>query len=305
MGVFMILDKKMQIFLTVAETGGFSLAARQLSLSQSVVSFHVDALEKELGVTLFNRQGRTISLTEEGVHLFREGKKISCSARPLEEDISSLTGHITNRIFLGGDALTCVFTLPWTLAAYREKNPDVVFAYKHLNHDELQEKLISGDIDLALSGHPIRHRKLVSHSCFSDEIILVTGKDNNLDKVGIKELSTIPLIWATGDRGLEILLTQKLTKAGAHVTNLNIFMEAEDIAILKNFIRAGVGSAFLPRVAVQDELRLKLLSEVPVENLTILRNTYLVHSKGKQMRDTVKGFMDFVQDQNWAEEQER
>jgi len=301
----MILDKKMQVFLTVADTGGFSHAARNLSLSQSVVSFHVDALEKELGISLFNRQGRTISLTEEGTLLFREGKKIMRKARQLEDELSSLTGRITNRIFLGGDALTCVFTLPWTLAAYREDHTDVVFAYQHLTHEVLQEKLINGDIDLALSGHPIRHRKLMAHRCFNDEIIMVTGKDNPFDRITIKDICGIPLIWAKGDRGLELLLTQKLTEAGIHVSNLNIFMEAEDISILKNFVRAGVGSAFLPRVAVQDELRFKLLREVTVGELTIMRNTYLVHPRGKQMREAVKGFMAFVQNQDWSEEKER
>ena len=54
----MILDKKMRVFLATAEAGSFSRAARQLSLSQSVVSFHIKALEQELGVSLFRRQGR-------------------------------------------------------------------------------------------------------------------------------------------------------------------------------------------------------------------------------------------------------
>ena len=62
----MIIDKKVQVFLAVAEANSFSRAARRLGLSQSSVSFHVDSLERELGVSLFERRGRTIALTEEG-----------------------------------------------------------------------------------------------------------------------------------------------------------------------------------------------------------------------------------------------
>ncbi len=60
----------MQVFLSVAEAGSFSQAARRLSLSQSVVSFHVDTLEKELGVGLFHRRGRSIALTAQGKLLY-------------------------------------------------------------------------------------------------------------------------------------------------------------------------------------------------------------------------------------------
>lgn len=300
----MILDKKMQVFVTVADAGSFSQAGRRLSLSQSVVSHHIDALEKELGVSLFNRMGRTISLTPEGKILHSEGKKICRSARELENSLCSLTENIDNRINLGGDALTCVFTLPWTLAAYREEHPDVVFAYRHFDHESLQEQLVSGDIDLALSGHPIRHRKLMTHQCFSDEIIYVAGPKDKTKSVTIDEVCTRPLIWATSDRGLELLLSKTLSGACVTLKNLNIFMEVEDISILKNFIRAGVGSAFIPRVSVQEELRFKLLREIPIDGLSIRRNTYLIHRKGKHLRETVANFMEFVQRQDWSKDSE-
>ncbi len=62
----MILDQKMQIFLEVVRQGGFRKTGRQLGMSQSAVSFHIDSLEKELGVSLFRRQGRTIALKLNG-----------------------------------------------------------------------------------------------------------------------------------------------------------------------------------------------------------------------------------------------
>jgi DNA-binding transcriptional LysR family regulator len=290
----MILDKKIQIFLAIAENGSFSRTARQLSLSQSVVSFHIDALEKELGVALFKRQGRSISLTQEGELLFKNGKKLARDAREVENELSSLSNHIENRIFLGGDALTCMFTLPWTLASYSTEHPETVFAYQHLNHEDLKTKILNGDVDLALTGHPIRDRKISSQQCFCDEIILVAGPNYNGAPLTIKDVQDIPLIWAKGDYGLELLLTRELAKAGANIINLKIFMEVEGIAMLKNFVRAGIGYAFLPRVAIGDELSFNLLKEVPVKGLKLERKTHLIHSKDKHMRDTVKEFIEFI-----------
>jgi len=297
----MILDKKMQVFLTVVEAGSFSRAARRLSLSQSVVSFHIETLEKELGVNLFRRQGRTITLTEEGELLHKEGKNLAKEARRLEDTLSVQSATIAQRIYLAGDALTCAFSLPWTLVAFREAHPDVLFTYQHLNQDSLLENLLSGALDIALVGHPIQHRKLEIQECFRDEVILVATPDSISDRITLNDLRHLPLLWATDDRGLELLLSRGLSEAGLPLKNLNIFMEIDYLSLLKTFIRAGIGLAFLPRLTVTDELHFKLLKVVEVEQLTLERMTYLVYRKEKQPREIVTRFLEFVQKRRWRE----
>ena len=103
----MILDKKMQIFLAVAETGSFSQASKKFSLSQSVISFHIDTLEQDLGVRLFERHGRMISLSQEGEYLFQEGKKLALSARQLEDSFSEHSSILARYIRVAGCTLTC------------------------------------------------------------------------------------------------------------------------------------------------------------------------------------------------------
>jgi len=291
----MILDKKLQVFLTVAEAGSFSRAARQLSLSQSVVSFHIETLEKELGVNFIRRQGRTISLTREGELLHKEGKNLAKEAQRLEDTLSAHSDTIAQRIYLAGDALTCAFRLPWILAEFREKYPGVLYNYQHLEQDTLLERLLSGNLDIAFVGHPIQHRKLVIQDCYRDEIILVASPEDAPDSIVINDLRQLPLLWVTNDRGLELVLNKGLSEAGLPPKNLNIFMEIEHLPILNTFVRTGVGLAFLPRLAVADELRFNLLKEVEVEGLTLERMTYLVYRKEKQYREIVTCFLEFIQ----------
>ncbi len=297
----MILDKRMRVFLAAAEAGSFSRAGRQLSLSQSVVSFHVHALEEELGVRLFRREGRTISLTSEGELLFREGRKLAQAVRELEERFAAQSEVIAQRIYLAGDALTCAFTLPWTLAGFRESHPDVLFNYQHLDESVLLDKLVRGELDVALVGHPVKHRKLATEACFQDEIVLVAALEAAQDLLTLEELRGLPLLWATNDRGLELLLSRGLTDAGLAAKNLNVFMEVENLAILKTFVRAGVGVAFLPRLAVADELGFGLLKEVDVEGLRLERTNYIVYRKEKEPREVVRSFLDFVRGSDWQE----
>lgn len=295
----MILDKKMRVFLATAEAGSFSRAARQLSLSQSVVSFHIKALERELGVPLFRRKGRTISLTPEGQLLFEKGRKLAQDARRLEDTFSAQSEEMAQRIYLAGDALTCAFTLPWTLAAFRETYPEVVFTYEHLDEGDLIARLVSGDLDVALVGHPVQHRKLGSHACFQDEIVLVGSPEQAPDSVTLDELKKVPLVWATNDRGLELLMSKSLPEAGVPLKDLNVFMEVDDLPILKTFVRAGVGMAFLPFLAVSDEVRFGLLKPVRLPDLKLERTNFLVHRKEKTPRQVVSALIDFVEKRDW------
>jgi DNA-binding transcriptional LysR family regulator len=291
----------MRVFLVTAEAGSFSRAARKLSISQSVVSFHIKALEEELGVSLFLRKGRSISLTEEGELLYEQGRKLAQEARKLEDAFSATSEEIAQRIHIAGDALTCAFTLPWTLAAFRESHPDVVFTYEHLKEESLIERLVTGELDVALVGHPVQHRKLETHACFQDEIVLVAAADAAQDTLErIEELREVPLIWATGDRGLELLLSKDLPEAGVPLKDLNVFMEIDDLPILKTFVRAGVGMAFLPLLTVMDETRFGLLKIVETP-LTLARTNFLVYRRDRTLRRVVTALIDFVESRGWQE----
>ena len=105
------------------EMGLFGLQATEeyggLGLSQSAVSFHIDKLEEELGVQLFNRQGRTISLTVEGRILFQELEQLERVARRVENNFAFHSNILGRRIRVGSNALACPFTLPWVIQGFK------------------------------------------------------------------------------------------------------------------------------------------------------------------------------------------
>jgi len=297
----MILDKRIQVFLAIAEAGSFSRAARKLAISQAVVSFHMDALEKELGLTLFSREGRTISLTPEGKTLMRGGRKIERQARRLEHALMNQLEQRSRRINIAGDALTCSFTFPLTMAAFRDEHPDVSFSYRHLDLESIMERLQDGDLDLGLSGYPVQNRKLVIRDCFLDEIVLVSSPNGLPDSITLERLRELPLAWITNDRGLEYTLEKGLSKAGLATRNLNIFMEVEDLSLAKSFLQAGMSLAFLPRLSVANELRHGELKAVGVKGLTLTRTNRIMYRKAGKQREIVEEFIEFVHRRPWQE----
>jgi DNA-binding transcriptional LysR family regulator len=290
----MIIGKKLEIFLAVAQAGSFSAATKILSISQSVVSHHIEDLEKEMGVPLFERRGRTIKLTEEGEFLYEKGQKLFNEAERVEELISEKSKKIASRIHLAGDALTCAYTLPWNLAAFRTDHPSVIFTYEHLPTEKLIEKLLSEELDVALVGYPVRNQKLSSQQCFIDEIILVGHPEQMPDKIELSELPNIPLGWINNDKGLSMKIAHDLGAAGMPMKNLNIFMEVQDLPILKSFMRTGVACAFLPKISVEDELKFGLLKEIPIAGIDLRRTTFLMHRRTKNTKEIVAEFIKFI-----------
>ena len=291
----MILDKKLQIFLAVAEAGSFSQASKKFSLSQSVISFHVDTLENELGARLFERRGRMIALTPEGDYLFKEGKKLALAARQLQDSFSEQSSVIARSIRLAGCTLTCAFTLPPTLANFHKLNPDVLIAFKTLSQDEMLEQLLSEEIDFGFTGYYAQHRKLSAMTCFRDEIILVSSPDAFPSQIPLEALAKYPLFWINSDQSLDLLIRKTLPEAGMLIKRLNIYLEVEDISVIKSFIRTGLGMAFLPRITVADEQRCGLLKEVKVEGLELARNTYMYYRKKSSQREIVNSFSKFME----------
>ena len=291
----MILDQKVRIFLQVARVEGFRRAARGLGLSQSAVSFHIDKLEEELGVQLFNRQGRTISLTPEGQVLFRELEELERAARRVENNFAFHSNILGRRIRIGSNALACPFTLPWVIHGFKQEHPDVLFTYKHVvDEQELINDLETGDLDLGIIGHHVRHKKLSTHSCYESDIVLAAAPSMGVERVDANELAELPIVLENSDRGLELLLSQGLGTIGLDLKDLHIIIESDNLSLIKTFVLAGLGAAFLPRVAISDELTSGNFQEINVHLLKLRQSIYLVHPKTGLANPNTVRFVEFV-----------
>jgi len=291
----MIIGKKIEIFLAVAEAQSFTAATKTLSIGQSVISHHIENLEREMGVRLFERRGKTIRLTDEGATLYERGKRLLLEAQRIEEAIVKQSESRFNHIHLGGDALTCAYTLPWNLAAFKREHPSVLFTYQHLDTDTLLEKLAGDELDLALAGHQVRNQKIHARQCYTDEIVLAGPPGLMPDILPIEELPALPIAWVNNDKGLSMTVARELGAAGIPLKRLNLFMELHDLPILKTLLRTGVACAFLPRITVEDELNFGLLKQIRIPELELSRQTYLLRRKTTHLRPIVEEFIGFIE----------
>lgn len=145
----------LRYFLTVAKEQSFTKAARQLHITQPTLSRQLAALEEELGVTLFVRKGRSITLTAEGILLKRRALEIVDLEERTLEELAGTTEVIEGMVTVGCGEFAAVETLAEICRAYREKYPLVQIAIHTATADTVYEMMNKGLVDIGLFLEPV------------------------------------------------------------------------------------------------------------------------------------------------------
>lgn len=145
----------LRYFLTVAKEQSFTKAAEQLYITQPTLSRQLAAFEKELGITLFVRKGKSITLTDEGILLKRRALEIlNLEERTLEE-LKGAEDVTEGTVTFGCGEFTAVETLADICKRYKEKYPLVQIAIHTATADTIYEMLNKGLVDIALFMEPV------------------------------------------------------------------------------------------------------------------------------------------------------
>ena len=166
--------RHLRYFCAVAEHGSFTAAARQLNVSQSGVSGQVRDLEKEIGVNLFQRKQREVTLTPEGSVFFREAREILIRAdRAVEVAVRSSQG-VSGTLTVGLCGPVTAAFLPKLIRKFRKQFPGVTLALRELAPSAQIEALLNGQIDVAFTrGIPAGSKPLLGHELLVREPLVV------------------------------------------------------------------------------------------------------------------------------------
>lgn len=187
-------------FCYTAQFGNISRAAEHMGLTHSSVSLQIKALEDDLKISLFKRNGPNISLT-------KEGEKLLDISLPLIEGIQNIhtafhheISHLTRtEINIAANSTTLNFVLPKIVKEFLVQHPDIYIRVHYAEHEEAMEKIVKGEVDIAFL--PRREHKLFHKDCEYTPLFyyvpsLITRKDHPLagrKNLSIQEISTYEL----------------------------------------------------------------------------------------------------------------
>ena len=188
----------LRYFLTVVREEGINRAAEVLHITQPTLSRQLSQLEDEVGVKLFHRGAKKITLTNEGILLRRRAEEILALVDRTEQELVEQDELVEGRIVIGGGGLAAMQEVPGIIQSFRGKYPLVTFDIFTGNADMVKEQMEKGIIDIGGLLEPIDMEKFDFIRLKGKEqwAVLMRPDDPLAEKESIsaKDLENAPLI---------------------------------------------------------------------------------------------------------------
>ena len=263
----------LQAFLAVAESGSFSKAASQLYLTQSAVSKRIALLEEQLGSKLFDRIGRSISVTEAGNELLPRARDILLQFDDAKRAINNISsGEIMGTLSFAASHHISLHRLPNYLRRFSEECPDVELDLRFEESEVAYEGVLKGDLELALiTLSPDPDENIHSEIIWDDLLQYVVSEDHPLatsNEITLTELTAYNAILPGANTFTRSLVEQLFDQP--HLS-LNVTMSTNYLDTIHMMVSIGLGWSLLPESLVGDLKVLKVVDSEPVHrNLGII-----------------------------------
>lgn len=238
----MISHQELEYFLECAQTGNLSRAAERLGITQPTITVALKRLEHEIGTELFYRSKKGVRLTKAGEIFQKEALSLREQWNKIARKMKSSKEEISGSLALGCHPSVALYALPQTLPALLKEFPDLHLELVHDLSRKITEKVIRGELDLAIVINPVRHPDLVIRSLGKDQVCFWSSKDQNPNNDLASKNSVLLCHASLGQ-------TQALLRKTKH--SFSRTLHSESLEVLASLADAGAGIAILPtRVAM-------------------------------------------------------
>lgn len=258
--------RRLEYFVCTAELGSLGRASDALRIAQPALTRQVRLLEQELGVTLFTRTRRGMTLTEEGEQLLAD---VVGPLRQLEgalQNIRSFSAGISGNIAVGMTPTVAYFLAQPLLQRMADDAPKVALRIVEGTASHIEEGLITGELDAGVLYGPSRDDKLVCRELLTEEMVVIGAADSGLSAdspLGIGELTALPLILPNPKNGMRGVSERYAAK---YNVRFDIRYVIDSFQVLKDMVGKGFGYTILPLSAVLREVESGALAYAPIEN---------------------------------------
>lgn len=298
--------RQLRAFVAVADAGSFTEASRQLHLTQSALSVLVREMERELGVRLFDRSTRRVSLTEAGAELQPAVRRMLADLAGAVANVSGLRDKRRGVLRLAAPQLMACTLLPRLVADWRRRYPDVEVRLTDTPPEHLLATLHEGEAELAIgpdrgpgSDGEAGEQALERHVLLEDRHWLVCPSDHPLRKrkrVRWNELGPWPFIAPTRDFVRRVLPElQGEGDAAARAILSPPAMEVSYLTTAMGLVAAGLGVTACPTYS-ESLVRAHGLHMVALEAPAFYREVSIYRLANRAMSPAAASFVENAMD---------
>ncbi len=286
--------REIATFLEIARQGSFSKAAAVLDYTQAAVTIQIKRLEEELGVRLFDRIGKKVSLTPQGLVFSRYANRLMTDLSQAREALTE-SRSLSGRLSIGAIESVCASLLPQLIAQYHSLYPQVSISIRTDIPDRLLEWMNRGELDLVfLLDKRLFHPHWVKVVDQPDRVIFVTSAENPMagKSLALPELIRHPFILTEKNASYRSLLEQHLASIGCEV---HPFLEIGNTEFIIQLLKTGAGISFLPEFTVRQDLEKGILSQIQVPGFSPDIWKQIVYHRDKWVSREMEAFIRLAQ----------
>jgi DNA-binding transcriptional LysR family regulator len=278
-------SRQLHAFAALARRGSFTLAAKDLFLTQSAVSHAIKALEDDVGCRLLDRVGRRVLLTQAGEQFLRHTEKILAEMETARAGLDNLTKWGHGRLRVGASTTACQHILPTVLREFRQSYPKCVIRIEPGDHGQQLDLLRSGQIDLALIIEPPGPAltEVTFVPLFQDELRFLVAPLHPWAKLGRAPREAIEgetLVLYNKASHTFRLVNEYFREEKITLTNT---IELGSMEAIKELVKIGIGVGVLAPWIARAELESGSLISLPLGPRKLRRRWGVTHLKGRRL----------------------
>lgn len=275
---------RLRTFLAMVDEGTAKAAAAELSVTESAVSASLAALQREVGIALFERNGRSLRLTEAGAVFAGYARRI---LGLMDESLGATRSGVSaarGRLRLGAVTTAGEYLVPALLASFRRRFPDVEVTVDVGVRDRILAQLSEHRLDVAIAGRPLPRLGLVSRATRANTLILVAAPGAGTDLGAVT--------WLLRESGSGTLATTLAILDSLQIRPPVLTLGSHGSVVASAVL--GLGVTVVSADAVADRLRSGELEQVPARGTPLRRPWHLVTTA--QPTATTRLFLAHVTD---------
>lgn len=289
--------QQLRIIKAVATESSFTKAAEILFISQPSLSKQLKILENRLGVQLINRHKNHISLTEAGELLIQYSERILSLCEESCRALNDLKIGQRGILRIGTTQNLATYLIPNVLVLLNQNYPQINIKIQIEPNKLIIKHIINHSIDIAVIEDyfpKFLKKKLKVENLIDEELYLIVSNSHSfkynkkkiINKVDLYDLNFIVF---NNDSTIRKFIDTVLIQNDIKIKELNITMELNSFEAIKTAVSLGLGVAFISSLAVKNEIELKKLDIIQIENIKLSYPIYIItnpeynHSKAFEL----------------------
>ncbi|WP_145508835.1 LysR family transcriptional regulator [Yersinia alsatica] len=278
---------------TVVEEGSFVRASRKLCCTQSTVTFHIQQLEQELSMQLFEKIGRRMLLTEAGKNLMPhvyELTRVMAGIRQAAQQDTEPTGEL--RVATGETLLA--YKMPQVLQRFKMKAPKVRLSLQSLNCYVIRDALLADEADLGVF-YRVGNDDTLHMTNFGEQELVLVASPLLKEMDFTRPNQHLPVSFIINEPQCIFRQLFESTLRQRSITLENT-IELWSIESIKRCVASNLGVTFLPRFTVEKELQSGELQQLHFSDIPLTITALCAHHAGKFVSPAMRVFMECMQE---------